>query len=369
MRWQLATFAPVLGVLFLGAPAGAQDTGGAHHAMMGSGHDSVTVSEMRIFHELIVNHDRIQRTVTNLANGIRTVTESDDAAIAELIRQHVAGMQRRLSEGRDPGLPMESPALQTLFRDRDRISTTVETTAKGVVLVQTSSDPATVEALQQHASEVSELARGGMAAMHEAMMKNGAVHGGMMDGMMDGMMGGMHGTMMGGTHAAMHGDTMQADSPTAHATDHADHAGHSANPDSAFAALQLRGLQAMGVDQYTSTHHFDALADGGRIELQRDVDDAAGVAQIREHLKEIVRAFESGDFSTPAFVHMQQVPGTAVMAARRGMIRYIFRELPRGGEVRIITTDAAAVEAIHAFLAFQRQDHRAGGMEDGRIEP
>jgi len=359
MRWQLARFAPFLGVLFLGAPAGAQDTGGTHHAMMGSGHDSVTVSEMRMIHELIVNHDRIQRTVTNLPDGIRTVTESDDASIAELIRQHVAVMQRRLREGRDPGLPMESPALHALFRDRDRISTTVETTARGVVVVQTSSDPATVEALQQHASEVSDLASGGMAAMHAAMMKNGGMHGGMTGG----MMGGMHGGMA-------HGDTaQQSDSASAHAAGHTDHAAHAATPDSAFAALQLRGLRAMGVDQYTSTHLFDALADGGRIELQRDVDDPAGVAQIRQHLQEIVRAFESGDFSTPAFVHMQQVPGTEVMAARRGMIRYTYRDLPRGGEVRIVTNDAAAIEAIHAFLAFQRQDHRAGGMEHGRIEP
>src|SRR5687767_10003309 len=79
--------------------------------------------------------------------------------------------------------------------------------------------------------------------------------------------------------------------------------------DSAFAALQERGEQAMGVDQYTSTHIFDALPDGGRIELQRDVDDSAGVATIRQHLAHIAKAFGAGDFSTPAFVHLQDVPG------------------------------------------------------------
>ncbi|HKN66465.1 MAG TPA: hypothetical protein VJW73_09320, partial [Gemmatimonadaceae bacterium] len=56
--------------------------------------------------------------------------------------------------------------------------------------------------------------------------------------------------------------------------------------DSAFASMQERGKMAMGVDQYTSTHHFDALPDGGRIELQRDVDDSAGVARIRAHIRE-----------------------------------------------------------------------------------
>jgi hypothetical protein len=134
-------------------------------------------------------------------------------------------------------------------------------------------------------------------------------------------------------------------------------------PDTGFRAMQERGKKAMGVDQYTSSHRFDALPDGGRIELQRDVDDSAGVAVIRSHLQEIVTAFKSGDFRIPGFVHQQDVPGTAIMAAKRGAITYTFRPLPRGGEVRIVARDTAVVRAIHDFLAFQRHDHRAGGTE------
>ncbi len=150
-----------------------------------------------------------------------------------------------------------------------------------------------------------------------------------------------------------------------HNHDHAAHAQH-AHPaqttqDSAFTALQARGHQAMGVDQYTSTHRFDALPDGGRIELQRDSDDAEGVATIRAHLRSIADAFSRGDFATPAFVHAEQVPGTEVMAARSAHIRYLYHDLPRGGEVRIVTEDAEALRAIHAFMAYQRSDHRAGG--------
>src|SRR5690242_6831546 len=37
--------------------------------------------------------------------------------------------------------------------------------------------------------------------------------------------------------------------------------------DTAYASMQQRGKEAMGVDQYTSTHKFDSFADGGRIEL------------------------------------------------------------------------------------------------------
>lgn len=134
-----------------------------------------------------------------------------------------------------------------------------------------------------------------------------------------------------------------------------------ATDDSAFAALQDRGASAaaMGVDQYTSVHQFEELPDGGRIELQRAVDDSAGVEQIRSHLREIAAAFAAGDFQIPAFVHDRaEVPGTRVMAERRDAIRYEFSELPRGGQVRISSEDPEAVRAVHEFLAFQRGDHR-----------
>lgn len=143
----------------------------------------------------------------------------------------------------------------------------------------------------------------------------------------------------------------------------AQHTGHDstkATGDSAFHAMQHRGHAAMGVDQYTSAHAFQTLPDGGRIELQRQADDSAGVSQIRRHLKEITSAFRAGDFSTPAMVHAMKVPGAEVMAAKKSAIRYEFRELPRGGEVRIFTTDPEALRAVHEFLAFQRTDHRTG---------
>lgn len=135
--------------------------------------------------------------------------------------------------------------------------------------------------------------------------------------------------------------------------------------DSAFAAMQERGAspRAMGVDQYTSSHRFEALPDGGRIELQRDVDDPEGVEQIRTHLRAIATAFAAGDFTIPGFVHDRiEVPGTSRMRERREAIRYDFRELPRGGEVLIRSEDPEAVRAIHEFLTFQRTDHRTHGM-------
>lgn len=135
--------------------------------------------------------------------------------------------------------------------------------------------------------------------------------------------------------------------------------------DSGFAAVQERGRAVMGVDQYASRHRFDILADGGRIELQWENDDTVEVARIRRHLVDIVQAFAAGDFSSPFAVHATEVPGTRVMRSRRGMIVYSFHPLPRGGEVRLQTRDAAALVAIREFMEFQRSDHRAGGHTHG----
>jgi hypothetical protein len=147
---------------------------------------------------------------------------------------------------------------------------------------------------------------------------------------------------------------------TSHGTVDAQSPPKKPNPhDSAFAAMQKRGKEAMGVDQYSSTHHFEELSDGGIIRLVRDVDDTAGVAQIRAHLRAEARAFGAGDFSTPEFVHMQMVPGSKVMAAKRAVITYTTRDVPRGAELRITTHDAEALAAIHKFLAFQRTEHHA----------
>lgn len=131
--------------------------------------------------------------------------------------------------------------------------------------------------------------------------------------------------------------------------------------DTAFAALQARGEAAMGVDQYTSSHVFESLPDGGRIVLQRDSSDAAGTDTIRAHMRHIAERFAAGDFALPGFVHDVTVPGTAVMAERRALISWVADTMPRGGQVRITTTDPAALAAIHAFLDFQRMDHRAAG--------
>jgi hypothetical protein len=159
-------------------------------AMMGMRHDGATMAQMGVIHALFANHGSIKRTVANLPDGIRTVTESDDPQVAALIKEHVASMHERVARGDDPGLPIESPSLRAIFKNYQKIQTRVEQTAKGIAVVQTSNEPTVVADLQQHASEVTDFVREGMIALHAAMMRNGGgmMHGPMMGGSPDGMM-------------------------------------------------------------------------------------------------------------------------------------------------------------------------------------
>ena len=177
MRWYRLSVSSVaaLTLSFVSAAAYAQTSAGGGLSRTDgktSRRDSATIAQMGVVHELLLNHNRITRTVMNLPGGVRTITESDDPLIAQRIKDHIAIMTARVIAGDDPGLPLESPALRTLFRNKDKIRTYADKTAKGIVLIQISRDPETVAALQQHASEVSDLVRRGMPALHDAMMRN-----------------------------------------------------------------------------------------------------------------------------------------------------------------------------------------------------
>lgn len=157
------------GMMMQGMGPGMMRGMGGPMAAMQQG-DAAFAADMQPVHEMLQSHDRIRRAVTNLPNGIRTVTESDNPQVAGLIKAHVASMEQRLKEGRIFNL--FSPTLPVLFEHKDDIRTSVESTEKGIIVTQTSTNAEVVAALQAHAVEVSELARDGMVAMMRAARTN-----------------------------------------------------------------------------------------------------------------------------------------------------------------------------------------------------
>ncbi|MBI4194051.1 MAG: hypothetical protein HY526_03120 [Betaproteobacteria bacterium] len=153
----------------MGHGAGAGDHGPMAGAVgMLTRQDAGSSADMGLVHDLLMNHTKIKRTVTNLPNGIKTVTESDDPKVAQTIKAHVASMSERLKDGRE--FNILSTTLPVLFENRDKIKSEVTVTEKGSVVTRTSTDAKVVAALQGHAAEVTELAQEGMVAMRRGMM-------------------------------------------------------------------------------------------------------------------------------------------------------------------------------------------------------
>lgn len=115
------------------------------------------------------NFDTISREVTNLPNGIRTVTRSSDENVMAVLVSHIAGMVDRVSRGDDPQIFIQSPTLDILFANGAKMQSQIDVTEEGIVVVRTSANPDVVKALHVHAAEVSDMADRGMQAVHDAM--------------------------------------------------------------------------------------------------------------------------------------------------------------------------------------------------------
>lgn len=125
--------------------------------------------------------------------------------------------------------------------------------------------------------------------------------------------------------------------------------------------MSHRGDQGMGFAQDKTTHHFLLQKDGGAIQVTANAaDDQASVSHIRMHLRHITRAFQSGDFNIPGFVHDQTPPGVPVMIKLKDQIHYAYAETKGGGRVVISSANADAVKAVQEFLRFQITEHKTG---------
>jgi len=102
-------------------------------------------------------------------------------------------------------------------------------------------------------------------------------------------------------------------------------------------------------------------ADGGVIQVEaNDPKDTTSRDNIRMHLTHIAKAFSSGDFAIPMFVHDTMPPGVPVMKQMKDKILYKFEETPTGAQVVIAPTDPKAIVALQQSLRFQIAEHKTG---------
>jgi hypothetical protein len=129
-------------------------------------HDDAHDADMALFHALIDDRASIRRTVTRLPDGVDTVTESDDPAVAARIRAHVASMAARVERARP--IHQRDPLFRAIFEHASAITVRHEPTSRGVRVIETSTDPYVARLVQAHAEVVS----GFIANGRSEMMRN-----------------------------------------------------------------------------------------------------------------------------------------------------------------------------------------------------
>lgn len=148
---------------------GANGVAHDERMMPGLAGENISDEESEEMRVLFRNFTTLSREVTNLSDGIRTVTRSTDPAVMEALVSHVIGMIDRVDQADNPKVIIQSPTLDIFFVRGEGITTDIDVADKGIIITQTSDDPELVAALQTHAAEVSDMAARGMQAVHEMM--------------------------------------------------------------------------------------------------------------------------------------------------------------------------------------------------------
>ena len=107
------------------------------------------MQDMRTIRALLASHERIEREVQELPNGVRTVTRSEDPQVAALIRAHVRDMHARYR--RDQPIRAMDPLFRELFERRDEARLEFRDIPGGIEVLHTSDNPQVVALIRQHA--------------------------------------------------------------------------------------------------------------------------------------------------------------------------------------------------------------------------
>jgi hypothetical protein len=119
------------------------------------------------------------------------------------------------------------------------------------------------------------------------------------------------------------------------------------------------GAMVMPFDLERTTHVFETTDTGGVQRIVSDDRDEDQIELIREHLGMEAERFRAGDFSDPAVIHGDDMPGLAVLRSAGSALQVQYRVLPDGAQVTYTGADGEVVAAIHAWFDAQLRDHGA----------
>ena len=119
-----------------------------------------------------------------------------------------------------------------------------------------------------------------------------------------------------------------------------------------------RGASVMPFDLERTTHRFAKTDTGGvQTVVADDARDTAQITLIQEHLTAEADRFRRGDFTDPARIHGNEMPGLATLRAHNGRIAIAYENTPDGARATYTTSDAELRNALHAWFDAQVSDH------------
>ena len=122
--------------------------------------------------------------------------------------------------------------------------------------------------------------------------------------------------------------------------------------------IAVKGAKVMPFDLEQTTHVFEKLDDGGLQKVVvKDPANNKQIALIQSHLKEESERFRKGDFSDPAKIHGEDMPGLAQLKAGAAKIDVRYSALPDGAQIRYTAKDPKLVTALHQWFSAQLSDH------------
>ncbi len=150
-----------------GQGRGGRGRGGHGHGrgMQGRGGQGNMDKDHEVLFYLIEHRAEITRKVTKTANGIETVTESQNPEVTAKIQEHVAAMYKRV-ENVQP-IHMRDPLFRALFGNAKKIKMEMQLTKNGIRVRETSADPLTIKLVQAHADVVSLFLKNGFAEVRK----------------------------------------------------------------------------------------------------------------------------------------------------------------------------------------------------------
>lgn len=109
----------------------------------------------------------------------------------------------------------------------------------------------------------------------------------------------------------------------------------------------------------SKTVHIFKMTDFGGVErvVSRDPKATDQIALIQQHLKHETAQFQGGDYSDPARLHGETMPGLKELRDGASRLKVKYAALPDGAEITFESSDFHLVTAVHRWFGAQLSEH------------